>query len=175
MPRRSLQLTTLDETIAEIERLRDGGYDATGKWNLSQICEHLTATMRMGLDGGKRMPWLLRKTMGAWMIQSWLKNRALRAGLPTLDRLLPKKREEGSAAPLPDDPDAIATCIATLREVRDFDGILPPHSMCDGIDLPTYRELCVIHAQHHLGFLLPRASETTEKNAKPAPASPASA
>ena len=156
MARRTLRLATLDDAIAEIERLHHGGYQATGKWNLSQICEHLTATMRMGLDGGQRMPWLLRKTMGGWLIRSWLKNRTMRAGLPTLDRLLPKKREDESQTPASDDPEAIETCLATLREVRDFEGVLPPHSMCDGIDLPTYRELCVIHAQHHLGFLVPR-------------------
>lgn len=161
MPRRSLNLATLDDVVAEIERLERGGYTIGGKWNLSQICEHLTATMRMGLDGGQRMPWLLRKTMGAWLIRSWLKNRALRAGLPTLDRLLPRTKsdpiasEEASKTPA-DDRAAIATCIATLREVRDFAGELPPHSMCDRIDLPTYKELCVIHAQHHLGFLVPK-------------------
>ena len=166
MPRRSLNLATLDDVVAEIERLQREGYTATGKWNLSQICEHLTATMRMGLDGGQRMPWLLRKTMGAWLIRSWLKNRALRAGLPTLDRLLPKTRNEGAATDaagneIADDPEAIATCIATHREVRDFKGTLPPHSMCDGIDLPTYKELCVIHAQHHLGYLVPREKAET--------------
>jgi hypothetical protein len=158
-----LNLVTLDDVIAEIERLQSEGYSAGGKWNLSQICEHLTATMRMGLDGGQRMPWLLRKTMGAWLIRSWLKNRALRNGLPTLDRLLPKAKSEGAATETADDPAAISTCIATLREVRDFAGELPPHSMCDGIDLPTYKELCVIHAQHHLGFLTPRESEKLSK------------
>jgi hypothetical protein len=162
MPRRSLNLATLDDVASEIESLRDGGYSATGKWNLSQICEHLTATMRMGLDGGQQMPWLLRKTMGAWMIRSWLKNRAMRSGLPTLDRLRPAAKSDGGGMEKVDDPATIATCLATLREVRDFRGTLPPHSMCDGIDLPTYKELCVIHAQHHLGFLAPR--DTTERD-----------
>lgn len=163
MPR-SLHLVTLDDVVSEIETLRNGGYSATGKWNLPQICEHLTATMRMGLDGGQRMPWLLRKTVGAWLIRSWLRTRTIRANMPTLDRLRPKTTVHGTATDAggtetADDPAAIATCIATLREVRDFKGILPPHSMCDGIDLPTYKELCVIHAQHHLGFLVPRESE----------------
>jgi hypothetical protein len=164
MPRRTLNLATLDEVVAEIERLRRDGYSVGGKWNLSQICEHLTATMRMGLDGGQRMPWLLRKTMGAWLIRSWLKKRALRSGLPTLDRLLPQTKRDGAASDAAgndgaDDRAAIETCIATLHEVRDFAGELPPHSMCDAIDLPTYKELCVIHAQHHLGYLLPRTDE----------------
>ncbi|HEV7282019.1 MAG TPA: DUF1569 domain-containing protein [Pirellulaceae bacterium] len=163
MPRRSLNLATLDESIAEIERLQREGYVATGKWTLSQICEHLTATMRMGLDGGQRMPWLLRKTMGAWMIRSWLKKRSMRAGLPTLDRLRPKINGDGEATKAADDPGAIAACLATLREVRDFSGELPPHSMCDGVDLPRYQDLCVIHAQHHLGYLAPRESEATPR------------
>ena len=39
-------------------RLRSEGYSATGKWSLSQICEHLTATMRMGLAVSSS--WVLR-------------------------------------------------------------------------------------------------------------------
>lgn len=39
MPRRTLNLATLDDVAAEIDRLQRDGYSPTGKWNLSQICD----------------------------------------------------------------------------------------------------------------------------------------
>ena len=47
---RNLDFTSGDQVIAEIQRLREVGYKKTKNWNLTQICEHLTKTMRGGMD-----------------------------------------------------------------------------------------------------------------------------
>lgn len=46
MKRRSLDFHSADEVITEINRLRESGYQQLGRWNLSQICEHLAGTIQ---------------------------------------------------------------------------------------------------------------------------------
>ncbi|MEO0531377.1 MAG: DUF1569 domain-containing protein, partial [Planctomycetota bacterium] len=146
--RRPLDLHSLDGVIAEVIRLRGDGYTATGNWNLSQIGDHLSETMRIGMDGDeKRVAWPLRKVFGVIL---WLarRNRTMVTGAPTLPRLEPAEIAE-------DDPAKIDRLLATLAEARDFAGPLPPYPLMDGMTLEKWKNLMVIHAQHHLRFLNP--------------------
>lgn len=149
--KRQLDLRSLDDVIAEVERLRDGGYSATGRWNLSQICEHLRETMRIGIDGDEpRLSWVQRKVFGTifWFV---LRYRTMVNGAPTIPRLTPEPMEA-------DDPAMIDRCLATLAEARDFAGPLPPYPLMDGMTLEKWKNLMVIHAQHHLRFLNPASA-----------------
>lgn len=146
--RRPLDLRSLDDVIAEVQRLSDGGYTPTGAWNLSQVCEHLRETMRIGMDGDEpRLSWPMRKVFGCvfWYV---LRKRSMMTGAPTIPRLTPKEMSE-------DDPAMIEACLATLAEARDFAGPLPPSPLMDGMTLEKWKDLMVIHAQHHLRFLQP--------------------
>lgn len=149
MPKkRQLDLHSLDQVIAEIESLRDKGYTAHGNWNLSQIGEHLTGTMRIGIDGDEpRLPWAMRKLFGP-MFRFFIWRRFMPSGAGTLPRLQPEELTE-------DDPEKIDRCLATLAEARDFQGPLPPYPLMDGMTLPMWKDLMIIHAQHHLRFLTP--------------------
>lgn len=149
--RRSLNFHSLDEVIAEVTRLRDGGYTANGKWNLSQIGDHVSETCRIGMDGDeKRLPWPMRKVFGL-VLRYALRSRWMMAGAPTLPRLTPEPLQA-------DDPAKINRLIATLAESRDFAGPLPPYPLCDGMTLDSWKDLMVVHTQHHLGFLEPKAA-----------------
>ena len=149
MPTRDLTLNSLDDAIAEITRLRDSGYTSTANWNLSQTCEHLTGTMRIGLDGSvPRLPWIQRKVFGA-MFRFLIWRRSMPRGAGTLPELVPNERAE-------DDPALIETCLATLAESRDFPGPLKPYPLMDGMTLEMWKELMTIHAQHHLRLLEPK-------------------
>ncbi|TWT43331.1 DUF1569 domain-containing protein [Botrimarina hoheduenensis] len=151
MKRRPLDLRTLDDVRDEIIRLRDHGYTARGKWNLAQICAHVSETIRIGIDGDEpRLPWILRKIFGV-VFKIVLRTRTMMSGAPTVPRLTPPE--------LPtDDPAVIDRCLATLAEARDFAGPLPPYPLMDGITLAKWKDLMVIHAQHHLRFLEPQRS-----------------
>ncbi|MEQ8850071.1 DUF1569 domain-containing protein [Botrimarina sp.] len=152
MPRRRrLDLRSLDDVIAEVRRLRADGYVAHGKWNLSQMADHLCGTMRVGMDGGEpRLAWPLRKVTGSVL---WLARRSrwMPSGLGTLPQLTPPALEA-------DDPAKIDRLEATLAEARDFAGPLPPYPLADGLSVEQWRELMVVHAQHHLRFLEPAGS-----------------
>ena len=146
---RPLDLRSLDEVAAEVTRLRDGGYSPTGNWNLSQTADHLTETMRIGMDGDQpRLPWPVRKMVG--LIFRWrvFPKRSMPAGVGTLPRLTPEPMDA-------DDPAKIDRLLATLAEARDFPGPLPPYPLMDGLKLDQWKELMTIHAQHHLRRLEP--------------------
>lgn len=149
--RRFLDFHSLDEVIAEVEHLQDGGYTANGKWNLSQIGDHVAETCRIGMDGDeKRLPWPVRKVFGP-VLGLAMRRRRMFAGAPTLPRLTPEPMQA-------DDPAKIENLIATLAESRDFAGPLPPYALCDGMTVESWKDLMVVHAQHHLGFLEPKAA-----------------
>ncbi|MFG0261718.1 MAG: DUF1569 domain-containing protein, partial [Novipirellula sp. JB048] len=107
--KRKLDFRTGDEVIAEIERLRQGDYTPLKNWNLTQICEHLDATLSGGMDGlGFRLPWILRATVGQWIFYRVLKTRHM-SSVPTLKRLEPASPDGA------DDDAVIDRGIATVR------------------------------------------------------------
>ena len=155
MERRTLNFHSANEVVAEIERLQQGGYEKLKKWNLTQICDHIGETTRLGMEGSSfRMPWLFRVTFGKWFLRGVLKDRKMRAGTPTAKVLEPKPAEH-------DNPEVVAQCIETYRRAAEFSGPLPPHPLVDNLTLEDWKELTWIHAAHHLGFLIPKDQEPT--------------
>ncbi len=151
MPKlRRIDLYSLDEVINEIKRLRESGYETGGNWNLSQLCEHLNGTVRVGLDGSmKPFPWIMRVTLGNFMF--WLfRNRYTRGfnGVKTLPDLEPSERES-------DDQATIDECLTTHMEARDRTDPLPPYPIASQPTVEQWQQMMTVHAQHHLEFLKP--------------------
>jgi hypothetical protein len=147
--KRSLDFHTADEVIAEIQRLRSGGYTRTKNWNLTQACEHLTATMSGGMDGfGFRLPWILRATIIKWIFNRMLKNRKMSSG-PTMERLKPKS--DGAA----DDDPIIDACIETIKRAKSFPGPIENYPFLNELKVDDWQQFMWMHAGHHLGFLIP--------------------
>lgn len=150
MKRRTLDLHNAAEVIADIEHLRAVGYTKTKRWNLTQVCQHLDATMTGGMDGfGFRLPWILRRTVVKWGFGYALKKRKLLSGTPTLPVLQPPASSDR------DDNDVIDHCIATIRRAGEFNGSLKEYALLDGLSPDDWREFMWIHAAHHLSFLVP--------------------
>lgn len=148
--KRALDFHTGDEVIAEIQRLRTGGYTKTKNWNLTQVCEHLTATMTGGMDGfGFRLPWILRATVIKWVFRRMLRTRKMSSG-PTLKRLKPKTVDG------PDDDAVIDGCIAAIERAKEFTGPLKDYPFLDDLSVDDWQQFMWMHAGHHLGFLIPR-------------------
>lgn len=147
--KRKLDFHTGDEVIAEIGRLRLHGYTKLKNWNLTQICEHLDATMSGGMDGfGFRVPWILRATIIKWIFNRTLRTRRMPSG-PTMDRLKPKS-ESG-----PDADANIDHCLATIERAKAFPGPIENYPFLNEIEVEDWRQFMWMHAGHHLGFLVP--------------------
>src|SRR5262245_66640405 len=75
--RRTLKFTSLDEILADVEKLNEGQRRTIGNWSEGQILKHLTIPMIWCLDGAKeRSAWYIR--LFGWFI----KNRFLRNPMP---------------------------------------------------------------------------------------------
>ena len=120
-----------------------------GKWNLTQICEHLDATMRLSLDGHSiRVHRLFRALIGGPMMRHVIRTRRMMAGIPVVDPLRPRAPDG------PDDPGIIDRCIATTERAREATETLHPHPVAD-LTTEQWKQLQWVHAAHHLGFLVP--------------------
>lgn len=152
MKTRSLTFRDANEVIQEIERLKQSGYQRLGNWSLSQICEHLDKTIQIGLNGSEfRLPWILRVTMGKWILNWSLRNNRMpnfRVNAPK--SLLPK--EQSTA----DDKSVIDRCIARHKEAAEFPGPVKNYPLVNHISLEDWRKVQWMHAARHLGFLIPR-------------------
>ena len=151
MKRRELDFRDGEEVIEEIERLRKVGYEPVGNWNLTQICEHLSATTKGGLDGfGFRLPWILRRTLVKWVFAYSLRRRKLFRGAPTFPILKPKSSSSVENDELIDD------CILVTRRAMEFSGSLEDYALLDNLSAEDWKQFMWIHAAHHLGFLIPK-------------------
>jgi hypothetical protein len=156
MQRRSLDFRDADAVIADIRRLHQGGYTKLGKWNLAQMCDHLRATLRLGLDGSdRRLPWIVRTAITGPIFRHVIKTRRMKTGLPVPKELVPTSPDG------PDDPAAIEACIATLQEARDATGPLPKHPVAD-LTVDQWKQVNWVHCAHHLSFLIPKAQTVAE-------------
>jgi hypothetical protein len=151
--RRSLDFQTADEVIAEIQRLSSAGYARMKNWNLTQVCEHLTATMSGGMDGfGFRLPWILRATIIKWIFSRMLKTRKMPSG-PTMDRLKPKSDGLG------ENDTVIDACIETIERANAYQGPMEEYPFLNELKVEDWQQFMWMHASHHLGFLIPKETD----------------
>lgn len=151
MKRRNIDFHSADEIIQAINSLRTSGYKMAGKWNLTQICQHLMATMDGGMDGfGFRAPWILRATVIKWGFRYALNKRKLGSGFPTFKVLRPTHIDSA------DDDEVIDACIKSFQRAATFDGSLEDYALLNHLSVEDWQDFMWIHAAHHLSFLIPK-------------------
>lgn len=151
MQRRKIDFHSAEEVIQDINMLRGSGYERAGNWNLTQACQHLTATMDGGMDGfGFRMPWVLRATVINWAFRYALKKRKLGGGFPTFKILKPTHTDDV------EDDLIIDACIESCQRTNEFDGSLDDYPLLNNLSVDDWRDFMWIHASHHLSFLVPK-------------------
>lgn len=150
MRRRTIDFRSAEEVIQDINMLRDSGYQRAGKWNLTQVCQHLTATMDGGMDGfGFRLPWVLRATVIKWGFRYALKTRKLASGFPTFRVLRPTHADDV------DDNLVIDACIKSCNRAQGFTGSMEEYALLNNLSVAEWQAFMWIHASHHLSFLIP--------------------
>ena len=153
MKPRRLRFDTIDAAIEEIDRLHGCGCACLGTWDLAKTCDHLTATMRMSLDGfppDTRPVWPLRlfgPTLVKWTV----------LGLGRMPRGVPLPHPALDTSDPRAEQTAISHCVATLREVRDAKEF-HRNPVMGSLSPDQWRRFHLIHAAHHLGLLIPRSA-----------------
>jgi hypothetical protein len=146
MKRRPLDLRTVDEAIAELDRLHRAGSTPAGNWSLAQTCNHLSNFVRGSLEGFSvpRAPWYMR--MIAPLLVWWmLKKRRMPEGVNIPSQLRPHDDKDEAAE--------VAQLQNLLRRFREHRGPLHPSPFAGALSHDTWLNLHLIHCAHHLSFL----------------------
>jgi hypothetical protein len=146
--RRQLQFNTIDEILADVERLNQGQIKTLGNWSSGQVVKHLTILMTASLDGFKHQaPWFIR-AVGMFMKKRLL-TKPMSAGFE-----LPKK----AAADLVPGPTEWADAVRQFREVvqrLQADEKRMPSPFLGTLTREEWDRLHCRHAELHLSFLVP--------------------
>ncbi len=149
MERRDLSFSSYDDLLAEIARLRERGYEQRGQWSLGQICGHLSYYLRGSLEGfGFKLPWLLRKLVGRPLLRRRLRTGRIADGGRTIPASVPPTGVDEEAA--------AAEACHLLERLRDNREPLHPSPLFDRLTPDEWRIMHLMHAAHHLSFLVPR-------------------
>jgi hypothetical protein len=152
--RRHLDFKAWPDLLADVDHLRQAHYDRVGNWDLSQILEHVGEGLCTALRGtNHRGPWIVRRFIGPLILKRILKERRMKAGIKVPQWWLPGPSHDECAA------------VDQFRsEVAEFQGMTTtpcPHPFFGPLTKQQWNDLILVHAAHHLSFLIPRSAVVT--------------
>jgi len=148
-PRRHLDFQTWPDLLADIDHLRQAHYDRAGNWDLSQILDHVGEGLRTALHGiDHQAAWIIRRFIGPLILKRILSQRRMKTGIKVPQWWLPGPSHDESAA------------VDQFRaQVSAFQGMTStpfPHPFFGPLTKQQWNDLVLVHAAHHLSFLIPR-------------------
>jgi len=138
--RRRVQFDSLDEALAEVKRLHQDGYDRAGNWSLGQACNHLSSSIGMTLGAPLKY---IPKVVQRLSLGTFLRTVPLGQIGTALGMRVPTACPQNKSVDDSDGVDRLESAIARLRE-SEASHLFDFHRW---------------HCEHHLSFLIPRASE----------------
>ena len=149
LERRRLDFRSWSDVLADVEHLQRAGYDRAGNWDLSQIADHVGEGLRTAMEGTEHQgPWIVRKLLGPIIFKRIVRDRRMKAGIKVPQWWLPGPSHDESAA-----------VEKLCAQIADFDAMTGdpfPHPFFGPLTKDQWSELVLIHAAHHLSFLVPR-------------------
>lgn len=156
LAKRNLQFDSYEQLKEDVQELLERGYTSVGKWDLAQVCLHLNDFMTFPMDGFPKSPLvirlilsLIRITSGRRLLDGMLKSRTMPSGKPTIPSTV-------YAPNMARDEDAVKTFLKTIDRWNAFTGIPIPSPVFGNMTNEEAKQLQLIHAQHHLSFLIPK-------------------
>lgn len=155
---RHLEFQQLSDIALEARRLLASGYQRSGNWNLAQICQHVNEWLRFPIDGYPTVPiflkpffWFMRQTIGPAQLKKILSTKSFSKNSPTMpSTVFPADRET--------DEVAVQQLVATVDRFDKYQGPMHASPLFGRLDRQTHVRLQLVHAAHHLGYLIPRKS-----------------
>lgn len=154
MSRRDIRFQSLDQVLDDLNLLESKGYTACGKWDLSQIAEHLSDWMTYPLDGFPKMPlvigWLvgaMRVIQGKQLYRKFVAQQRMATGQPTSPSSVHSPRADAGPS-----LQRLRKCIERLRQHR---GSIIPSPLFGAMNHDELIALQLAHCAHHLSFLTP--------------------
>lgn len=156
--RRDLDFRTLDQFEADVVNLQANGYEQTGNWNLGQMAEHLykVITFSLATDAPIKLPFIVR-LLGRWIMKpKVLKSRRFPDGRTAPGPLAPKDN--------PDEARSVKRLRSAIDRIRTHEGNFPKHPILGNMSNEDWVQFQLIHAAHHLSFLVPKAPTPTPES-----------
>jgi Protein of unknown function (DUF1569) len=151
--RRQLDFKSWPELLTDVEHLRQAHYDRVGNWDLSQTLEHVGEGIRVAMRGTKHQgAWIIRRVIGPLILKRILSQRRMKAGIKVPEWWLPGPSHDESAA-----VDQFHT------EAAAFQGMTTtpfPHPFFGPLTKQQWNDLILVHAAHHLSFLIPQSTQS---------------
>lgn len=148
--RRDLHYDSLEEVLADAERLAAGNVTLVGNWSLRKIFGHLARTITFSLDGFPfTAPWLMR-----FLSKRFFKKRFLTKSIPSGFQIPKKNRTDF----IPDG-DETETGLSELRSaIARFQSATNrvPHPFLGELTLGEWQQFHCRHAELHMSFAVPQ-------------------
>jgi Protein of unknown function (DUF1569) len=146
--RRQLHFDTLDDMLAEVERLNQGEVQALGNWSPGQVLRHLVIVMNGSLDGiDHRAPWYIRA------IGKVIKQRMLKKAMPAGFNLPPKALAV-LGPPSTEWADGVRQFRDAVKRLK-AEPQRHPHPVLGALTREEWDQLHCRHSEMHLSFLTP--------------------
>ena len=146
--RRELHFNSVEEILADVERLAKGDIRPLGNWSAGQILKHLAVVMNASIDGpGFRLPWYMR-LLGR-IIRKRVLNGPMSAGFQ-----LPSN----AAKVLVPAPTSLEEGLAVFRHAvhrQQTETGRQPSVFLGPLTAEEWTQLHCRHAELHLSFLAP--------------------
>ncbi|HXY35740.1 MAG TPA: DUF1569 domain-containing protein [Planctomycetaceae bacterium] len=147
--RRRLDFKTWPDLLADIDHLQRAHYDRLGNWDLSQILDHVGEGLRTALHGNNHQgAWIIRKFLGPLVLKRILQQRRMKAGIKVPQWWLPGPSHDESAA--------VEQFRSEASAFQEMTSPPFPHPFFGPLTKQQWNDLVLIHAAHHLSFLIPR-------------------
>jgi hypothetical protein len=145
--RRQLKFNSLDDILADVDRMNQGKVRSLGNWSPGQVLKHCTIVMNGCLDGiDVKAPWVMR-IFAALCLRNRFVTRPMSAGFK-----LPKS----AAALLPDETtwdDGVRGIRVALTRMK-AENQRHPHPLLGTLTREQWDQLHCRHCELHLSFLV---------------------
>jgi hypothetical protein len=154
--RRPLVFNDLDEVVRDAEGLLATDYDKAGNWDLAQVAGHLAEWMRFPVEGFPNAPapiralfWVIRKLFGRKKLLTYIETKSFPAGKPTFPETVPP--------PGGDPREAVEKLRRGVERLKGHRGPIVPSPLFGNMTKDEAVRMQLVHAAHHLSFLVPKA------------------
>jgi hypothetical protein len=144
--RRKIQFDSFSAMLDDVERLQRDGYQRAGKWDLGTMCCHLADAIERSMDGFKTRAPLMIRLASPLVLPIVLSTKRIPSGVNVAEIALPSGEQNAQQQ--------IERLRRVIERYQAHREPLYPHPMFGRISRSKFDRLHLIHAAHHLSFLV---------------------
>lgn len=145
---RQIVYRNFDDVLADVEQLRRG-YEKKGNWSLAMILDHLTKSMLLPFND--QAPWLPPPIR--WVARTMIRRMVRSGNYPEFKLIAPKVMKPAETISEQAAYEEFRAAAERINHLTDPTIDIRPFGR---LEMADFKQMQLIHAAHHLGFLVPR-------------------